>query len=423
MKDSALAAAFKPLMLMRMLLQSSLVLLLISQQTVLGVQTRVGLRPTSYKAGLVPTKPVGPEDIVSTQATEVVFCKLKNVNRRRMDVYAEEMDDFKGQLGEMRLIGSLASGTSTSMALHDKQRVHFTLPGSPDEIEGSFVLSSEQGLYPVGQGMESSCPELLQELIEEQEFSRVYESQRGMPWRHFYGFSAPHFGPREPPKIASKMWPADFEGQTHLLPELSLTLQVVSTSPKVFAIKDFLTVEEADALIELGRGHMQQSVVGSSTMGVTQSDTKQRSSSTAWASPEDSPVLKEVYLRAADLLGVDREDMFKWSESLQLVHYDKEQHYSAHYDFEVTSTAPQSRFATLLLYLNDQASDDAGGETAFPVATRADGTRGFKIHPGKCGAVLFYNLHADGNCDIQSLHAALPVKKGEKWAANIWLWG
>jgi prolyl 4-hydroxylase len=37
-------------------------------------------------------------------------------------------------------------------------------------------------------------------------------------------------------------------------------------------------------------------------------------------------------------------------------------------------------------------------------------------------AVLFYNLLEDGNGDDLALHAAMPVKEGEKWLANFWVW-
>jgi prolyl 4-hydroxylase len=47
---------------------------------------------------------------------------------------------------------------------------------------------------------------------------------------------------------------------------------------------------------------------------------------------------------------------------------------------------------------------------------------GFKVRPVKGSAVLFYNLLEDGNGDERSLHAALPVKEGEKWLANLWVW-
>ena len=61
---------------------------------------------------------------------------------------------------------------------------------------------------------------------------------------------------------------------------------------------------------------------------------------------------------------------------------------------------PSSRHATILLYLNDQASSSAGGQTAFPKAVMANGETGFKIHPGKRHAVLFYNLLEDGSGDV-----------------------
>ena len=88
---------------------------------------------------------------------------------------------------------------------------------------------------------------------------------------------------------------------------------------------------------------------------------------------------------------------------------------------------PESRFATLLLYLNDQEDAESGGETSFPKAElpMEDGeyeySAAFKVHAGKGNAVLFYNLLPDGNGDDLALHAALPVLKGRKWLANFWV--
>ena len=36
--------------------------------------------------------------------------------------------------------------------------------------------------------------------------------------------------------------------------------------------------------------------------------------------------------------------------------------------------------------------------------------------------IIFYSLHPDGTMDHNSLHGACPVKKGNKWSANFWLW-
>ena len=78
-----------------------------------------------------------------------------------------------------------------------------------------------------------------------------------------------------------------------------------------------------------------------------------------------------------------------------------------------------SRFATLLLYLND---DMEGGHTSFPMWRNAETSKQLEVKPEKGKAVLFYNLLPDGNYDELSMHAALPVKKGEKWLANLWVW-
>lgn len=45
-----------------------------------------------------------------------------------------------------------------------------------------------------------------------------------------------------------------------------------------------------------------------------------------------------------------------------------------------------------------------------------------QVAPKKGQAVLFYNMLEDGNGADLSLHAALPVKRGEKWLANLWVW-
>ena len=125
-------------------------------------------------------------------------------------------------------------------------------------------------------------------------------------------------------------------------------------------------------------------------------------------------------MRAADVLRIDEKMLFTSTnaEDMQVVNYVNGQKYDSHHDWGV-SGYPESRFITLLLYLTDMESPDAGGETAFPKG--ADGL-GFKVHPGKGSAVLFYNLLEDGNGDDLALHAALPVHKGEKWLANFWVW-
>jgi prolyl 4-hydroxylase len=78
-----------------------------------------------------------------------------------------------------------------------------------------------------------------------------------------------------------------------------------------------------------------------------------------------------------------------------------------------------TRFATLLLYLND---DFEGGETRFPRATNANFHNGITIEPKKGTAVLFYSVLPDGNVDDLSQHSGQPVTKGEKVRSKCYWW-
>lgn len=44
------------------------------------------------------------------------------------------------------------------------------------------------------------------------------------------------------------------------------------------------------------------------------------------------------------------------------------------------------------------------------------------IRPRAAQAILFYSQLPNGELDPASLHGGCPVLKGEKWAANLWVW-
>jgi prolyl 4-hydroxylase len=74
----------------------------------------------------------------------------------------------------------------------------------------------------------------------------------------------------------------------------------------------------------------------------------------------------------------------------------------------------------VLFYLNDEGLE--GGETAFPRWVNSETSDSLRVKPEKGKALLFYSMLPDGNMDDLSHHSSLPVKKGEKLMANMWIW-
>lgn len=71
------------------------------------------------------------------------------------------------------------------------------------------------------------------------------------------------------------------------------------------------------------------------------------------------------------------------------------------------------------MYLKDVES---GGETSFPRWRNAETGEAINVKPEKGKAMIFYMVNPDGNLDDLTHHAALPVIKGEKFFANLWIW-
>jgi len=146
---------------------------------------------------------------------------------------------------------------------------------------------------------------------------------------------------------------------------------------------------------------------------------------------------------------------------LQVLNYQPHGHYHAHYDGQDFADYPGTpcchlsleaqpnncmlcRLVTIIYYLNDV---EEGGETAFPVADKADfkeerfrerisgdlynlsefcHNASLVVTPKKGRAVMFYNHYLDKNgwmgpLDKHSLHGGCDIIKGEKWMANNWI--
>ena len=115
--------------------------------------------------------------------------------------------------------------------------------------------------------------------------------------------------------------------------------------------------------------------------------------------------------RMARLAGLPHEN----GEALTILRYRPGEQYHPHHDFLGPSDPDLpvhgQRIRTALLYLNEGY---VGGETHF-LSPNIKFT-------GRAGDVLvFHNVDEAGAPDVAARHAGLPVLKGEKWIASLWL--
>ena len=261
-------------------------------------------------------------------------------------------------------------------------------------------------------------PTLWRSAVEKTQFESEYLEKNGRLWFGYWPKSPPKLhmwnvsgtsirGRRQPIQVGESWFVENAEDGVPFKQELT----VMSTSPKVLLAKDLISHEVADEITRLAKSHMKRSTTG------TGSDKRKdfTRTSTQMFIPRHVGIVKELYANISKLLKIDKRTIMRQSEDLQVVHYSVGQFYRAHHDWGKDKV---TRFVTVLLYLNDQASATAGGETYF---AKANGGAELKVHPGKGSAVIFYNLLEDGSACDNSMHAALPVVEGEKYVCNVWV--
>ena len=179
------------------------------------------------------------------------------------------------------------------------------------------------------------------------------------------------------------------------------------TLPKMY--QNFISPQETKHILQLANPLFRESRLVS---GFSENI---RKSQTAWLSPTD-PVIKQIIERVCTITNLP----FENCEKMQVVKYEPNGFYNAHYDascddkkecVEFEKNGGQ-RVVTMILYLNDDFTE---GYTEFPNLKK-------QYKPEKYSGLLFYSLEKNGNkCHPLSLHAGMPVKSGTKYIANVWL--
>jgi hypothetical protein len=189
--------------------------------------------------------------------------------------------------------------------------------------------------------------------------------------------------------------------------------EVKSRSPFIETIDDVLSAEECALIITLGAAYLQPSIVLTDSAQAVRSVYRTSSEMTFSAFREDF-ALRWIQWRMIAATGAT----LAQAEHTILLRYLPGQENGPHHDYLLPSfdgnephpDMPGQRASTVFCYLNDV---DEGGETDFPLA-------GVRVAPRRGRTVHFRNLTDDGAPNAQTLHAGLPVVRGEKWLATIW---
>ncbi|QDZ20399.1 prolyl 4-hydroxylase [Chloropicon primus] len=215
-------------------------------------------------------------------------------------------------------------------------------------------------------------------------------------------------------------------------------IEVMSWSPRAFVIHNWLTEEQADHLVELGRGNLERSEVVSGKLSETKTS-KVRTSQGAFLQRYQTETVAHLQEKVSLLLGQPA----LTQEPLQILKYNPSEKYNPHFDAvnkKDKADGEPNRAVTILMYLSDV---QAGGETNFPLGalqrdyqekhgrdvsreTRCQGrysevSRRNSVRPKKTSALVFWDLDPSlVYKDMASLHEGCPVISGEKWSSTIW---
>lgn len=170
--------------------------------------------------------------------------------------------------------------------------------------------------------------------------------------------------------------------------------------------------EECQELIDLAKENLKPSnVIGPTELKLSES----RKSDNTWLDHHQSKTVIQVTERIASIVGRP----LHYAEMLQVARYQVGGKFDAHFDAYFPSTEPGKaylfeggqRILTALLYLNTVKE---GGETCFPELS-------LEVSPNQGNLLVFENTIKETNeAHPLSIHAARPVKEGEKWIATLW---
>ena len=208
-------------------------------------------------------------------------------------------------------------------------------------------------------------------------------------------------------------------------------VEYLSVDPYVVVIRDFVSDLEGQTILDLTVDNLERSTDQGqvSPEGIQEKVVSQgRTSMNAWCQDScmEHPIVANLTSRISELVRLPVLNF----ESYQVLRYTLGQKYDVHHDesddAQLTVSGPRAVVSledgligsanppqTFFLYLSDV---EEGGETFFPKLN-------ISVKPRKGSALLWPSVLSDNpeRVDERTSHAALPVKRGDKFAANVWV--
>jgi len=183
--------------------------------------------------------------------------------------------------------------------------------------------------------------------------------------------------------------------------------KLLSSDPPILQFENLITPEEAKAMIAIPGDKLVRSLAGDQLSPV-------RTSTQYWCDDSDgctrNQVIEAVTRRMSRIARMPEEN----AEYFQILRYEPGQFYKTHHDQQTAHWTPQGvRVYTFFVYLSDV---EAGGGTRF---VDLDLT----VTPKLGRAILWPSVRAHDllSGERKTHHEALPVEKGVKYSANLWI--
>jgi prolyl 4-hydroxylase len=178
---------------------------------------------------------------------------------------------------------------------------------------------------------------------------------------------------------------------------------------ELYLVEKFLSDEECDKIINDSIHLLHPSTITHPTP-----DKDFRTSYTADLRETETPFIIDINKRICNFLSIG----YRFGEPTQLQHYAVGQQFKDHTDFFEPYSDDYYKFGkkagnrtwTFMIYLNHVQE---GGGTHFVKLDKM-------VKPTKGLAVVWNNQYKDGKFNYDTLHAGLPVIRGEKYIITKW---